>query len=117
MNDNIIRTRKGMNGPLGEVTSISGDEAHYMLYLMTLRSALALFMEHNIIVSPHFSMKVVKGVTHKNTNDKQKQLDALDELIKITREQVTYIEETDYCAACQQHKPCSCDNMIEDRKG
>ncbi len=36
------------------------------------------------------------------------------ELMAMLREEIAK-EEEPFCDACKQHKPCSCDRMIEDR--
>lgn len=92
--NSTITTRKDMNGPLGAVTSIVGDDAHMLIRLMMLRSALKLYAEHNIKASRLFSMKLVKQTTQLTTNDKAAQLAKLDAMIETQRTKVTFIEES-----------------------
>jgi hypothetical protein len=88
-----IVTKQGTDGPLGTVRSVTGKDGIELLRLVTVMSALRLYAEHGIKVSRNFNMKLVKNTTGLKTNDKQKHMDRLKEMIEETRSHVEYVEE------------------------
>jgi hypothetical protein len=91
--DNVITTREGFNGPLGEVQMIEGPEAMQLFRLITLKSALRFNMKTGMKITRGYSLKLVKQTTGLKTNNKHLHMLKLDEMIEAQRAKVNYVRE------------------------